>query len=188
MLLAGVGPKLREHNRDVIEQSVLPGLANDPDGHDVLFIGCHWYTWHYRKFFQEKKYTTLEINPARARYGARDHCVGSAAELPSHFASESLDVILLIGVIGWGLDDVDLIEQTFEGCHDVLRPGGKLVVGCDHVPERMPVDLEQLSSLQKFQPWHFEPLEATTFQCEGDLRHRLDFWRKPINDVGVDAL
>jgi len=178
-ILLGIGPTLDCHNRRVLEESVFPYIVQQQQWNQLLFVGCHWYTWHYKRFFASKEYWTLEIDPGRARYGASRHIIDSVTNVEKHFAANSLDLIMIIGVIGWGLDCPQGIEVALEACRTVLRPGGLLVLGCDEVPEHLPIDLTHSSCLSKMTPFVFPPLAASRFRCEGDLKHTLTFFTKP---------
>lgn len=177
MLRCGVGPKLKEQDRLVLETAIFPYLRGRDDIQRVLFVGCHWYTWHYNKTFAAKDYTTLEIDPARKRYGAKQHIVDSVENVTDHFAEGSLDAVLLLGVIGWGLDDPQAADRSVAGIHRCLRPGGVLIIGWDDVPEHRPFPIGSMPALAQFEPWTFPPLDTSQFVCkEQDLRHTFDFY------------
>lgn len=181
MLLCGVGPKLDEDDRRLLDQKVFPYLLDRDEFEHILFVGCHWYTWHYNRTFADKDYWTLEIDPARKRYGSKKHIIDSAANVAQHFEPDSLDVVMFFGVIGWGLDDLDVAEQCFEGFFQTLRPGGLLIIGWDDVPEHRPFRLEDSTQLKRFDPFIFPPLDTQRYLTEGDLHHTFDFYRKPMN-------
>jgi hypothetical protein len=141
-LRLGIGPKLVADNRRVLEGQVFPYCNAQPDLQRILFVGCHWYTWHYQQIFAKKEFWTLEIAPERARYGSKRHAIDSVENVEKHFDPGSLDVIMMIGVIGWGLDEPLAIESSLAACFRVLRAKGLLILGCDEVPEHQPVNLE----------------------------------------------
>lgn len=178
MLLAGVGPTLKEDNRRVLETLIFPHLRDDSSFQRILFVGCHWYTWHYGKFFLNKQFSTIEINPERARYGAQYHIIDSIENVGSHFEGGSLDVIMMLGVIGWGLDDPRLVENSLAACHHCLRDGGLLMLGNDEVPEHTPVDLTQSETLKAMSNFMFPPLMTSRYRCEGSLNHTFSFFKK----------
>ena len=62
-------------DRRLLETNILMYLRDDPAINRILFVGCEWYTKHYEKFFKYKDYWTLEIDPAKRRYGGRRHIV-----------------------------------------------------------------------------------------------------------------
>lgn len=70
----------------------------------------------------------MDIDPARAELGAKDHVTGDVRDLESLFG-EPFDVILLNGVIGYGLNDRDSVDRCLRACAARLRPGGTLVLG-----------------------------------------------------------
>ncbi len=177
-LQLGLGPKLNEDNRRVLEKSIFPVLSADPSVNRILFVGCHWYTWHYPKLVPGKEFCTLEIDPRRARYGASHHIIDSVENVEQHFQASSIDVIMILGVIGWGLDDPVAIESSLAACQNLLRGGGMLILGCDEVPEHTPVDLQQSATLQSSTPFVFPGLQTSRYRCEGDLKHTFLFFTK----------
>lgn len=187
MLIAGVGPTMKEDNRRVLETVIFPHLRDDSSIQSILFVGCHWYTWHYRKLLLNKQFSTIEINPERARYGAKHHIIDSIENVGSHFDGGSLDVIMMLGVIGWGLDDPRLVENSLAACHDCLRNGGLLVLGNDEVPEHTPVDLVQSPTLKSMSTFAFPPFKSSRYRCEGSLNHTFSFYRKTEHRAGRRA-
>lgn len=178
-LRLGVGPKLEAENRRILEDLVFPWFNREPSCRRLLFVGCHWYTWHYKTIFAGKEFWTLDILPEQARYGANRHVVDSVEHVERHFLPGALDAVMMIGVIGWGLNEPAAIETSLSACSAVLRPGGLLLLGCDEIPERMPVDLAHSAALRELSPFVFPPLKAATHRCVGDLNHTLTFYQKP---------
>ncbi|MEM9417677.1 MAG: methyltransferase domain-containing protein [Planctomycetota bacterium] len=177
MLICGVGPKLDEQDRRVLEQTIFPYLVGREDLKRVLFVGCHWYTWHYEKIFARKDYWTLEIDPGRKRYGAKQHIVDSVEHVDKHFEENSLDAVLMLGVMGWGLDDPEVANRSVENIHRCLRPEGVFINSWDDVPEHRPFPIDELEAFSRFSPWAFPPFESPRYFCEQqDLRHTFDFY------------
>ena len=158
LIAAGVDFYIRNEDRRILEDTILPAIARSQEYHRVLFIGCEWYTRGYRKILAKRDYWTMEIDPSKRKYGARQHIVDSAENLALHFKPNSLDFILCNGVIGWGLDDRAAIEQMLDSCWHCLREQGVLLLGCNDVPEHSPVAHSELAALRKFQPHIFPDL------------------------------
>ncbi|MCA9228094.1 MAG: class I SAM-dependent methyltransferase [Planctomycetales bacterium] len=176
MLLCGVGPKLQADDRDVLELEIFPALEAESQWKRVLFVGCHWYTWHYPKLLPSKEFVTIEINPARRRYGASRHVVDSVEHLHRHFEKDSFEIVIMTGVIGWGLDEPDAANRTLLEIHDVLQPGGLMLLGCDSAPEHAPFDVCDLPAIEQFQPWTFPAWGSHRKDCDGDLGHYFLFY------------
>ncbi|MEM1211443.1 MAG: hypothetical protein AAGI68_04010 [Planctomycetota bacterium] len=180
MLYCGVGPTLDRPDRRLHEQTLFPYLLDQPDLQRILFVGCHWYTWHYAGLFREREFWTLEIDPRRARYGSDRHITDSVANVTEHFEPGSLDAVLMLGVIGYGLDDVAVADRSIAGCFECLRPGGKLILAWDDTPEHLPFPIASLASLQQFEPWVFPPLGTAVYRTPAqDPPHDFGFYRKP---------
>lgn len=180
MLMAGVGPKLREEGRRVMEGVVFAWLRDAPSFDRALLVGCHWYTWHYEKLLAPLEVSTIEIDPARRRYGAKHrHVIDSVEGVERHFAAESMDFVSLSGVIGWGLNDPEVADRSVAAIHRTLRPGGILLIGVNDLPAHLPFRLEDLPALGSFEPWSFPPLKTAVHRCSGEMRKMFYFFRKP---------
>jgi SAM-dependent methyltransferase len=176
----GIYSYLKNEDRRILEQVIFPYFWNANDFQNVLFVGCHWYTAGYNKWFEEKQknYWTIEIHPSRKRYGAKQHIIDGVQNIGNHFNPNSLDLILCNGVFGWGLDARPDVEEAFQESFVCLRDGGVLVVGWDDIDERRPFSLDQCRSLQKFQPFVFPPLACSRYVTDTPLRHTYDFFVK----------
>src|SRR5215831_3432238 len=61
-------------DRRVLEQIIFPYFLNDQSFRSVLFVGCDWYTRGYNKIFEaQKKYITIDADPDKRKYGAKQH-------------------------------------------------------------------------------------------------------------------
>ena len=179
--LFGVESYLRNEDRRILEQIIIPYYLNGNGYQNVLSVGCHWYTRGYNSWFEKlnRNLFTLDIDPSRKRYGAKQHIVCAFQNMSGHFKPGSLDLILCNGVFGWGLDDRSDVEQAFLACFDTLRVGGELVVGWDDNDEHCPFPLEQCESLGKFLPTMFLPLGSTNFVTDTPYNHIYSFYTKP---------
>ena len=57
-----------------LEREILPWVAAHFSR--ILFVGTASYTYHYEKLFRRGQYTTIDLHPSTAVWGARDHIVG----------------------------------------------------------------------------------------------------------------
>jgi hypothetical protein len=67
---------LRAHyipDRHVLEEVLLPALAERPDIEKVLFVGCSRYTRGYPVNFAGREFWTIDTDPEMRRYGAERH-------------------------------------------------------------------------------------------------------------------
>jgi SAM-dependent methyltransferase len=179
LLAVGVDSYLKSDERRELETVILPWFSEREEFGRVLFVGCKWYTRGYRRFFEGKDYWTLELDPAGRRFGARLHITDSIENLRAHFREGSLDLIVVNGVFGWGLNAKDAVENAFAACFDCLRDGGVLVLGWNDVPRRRPCRPEEIESLARFEPFAFPPLAASRHLTTTRNRHVFDFHRKP---------
>jgi SAM-dependent methyltransferase len=164
-------------DRSILECVIFPYYQLSTAHRNIVSVGCDWYAQGYGRMFARKTFTTLEPDPSRACYGADRHIVDVVGNLGSHFAPGSLDVIFLNGVIGWGLDTPADTEIAFAACHTALRKGGHFMIGWNDLPEHRPFRLETITSLGKFQPLVFPPLETSEHLVANEWRHTFSFFR-----------
>ncbi len=141
--------KVRFHffpDRKYMVEEILPCLAS-ANFSKVLFVGCEFYTSHYRKWFAstQTEYWTTDNNPEAAVWGETGrHIVCDVQELNLHFPVQSFDVVLLNGVFGFGVNDQPAMNRTIAAIHRVLKPKGILMIGWNEVLVSDPCDLENI--------------------------------------------
>ena len=136
-------------DRKYMEGVILPALRA-ANLKRILFVGCGPYTAHYPGFFAGTgtEFWTTDIVPENAAYGAPNrHVIGDVLQARSLFEAKSFDAIFLNGVFGYGVDAVPAMEEVLKIMHDLLKPGGALMVGWDRglVPD--PGTLENCAPL-----------------------------------------
>ncbi len=169
---------LGTNDRTVLERKILPWLSAQPSLPRVLFVGCAWYTYGYRKWFPAQTYWTFDYNPKKKIFGSQLHIVDSLTNLTAHFGPGSLDLVICNGVFGWGLNDPEEVESAFSAVHRCLRPGGMFLLGWNDVPKRRPVPLENIRALQGFSPAKIEPLGASQYRVRGSKHHVYNLYAK----------
>lgn len=98
----------------------------------IIDVGVESYSAHYRTFFDTGKYWTIDKNPSVAACCPDGmHISGDVANIGSYFPAGSVDVILLNGVIGFGVNSLAEEEAVVAECFKVLREGGWLMIGWD---------------------------------------------------------
>jgi SAM-dependent methyltransferase len=132
-------------DRRYMEASILPAIAASNPAR-VLDVGVDTYTEHYGRWFPPEpqcEYWTLDLNPhvARLRPPAR-HIVANVLDVASFFEPGSLDVVIMNGPFGYGIDRLDEQERTIEAVRTLLRPGGRLMVGWDLARDGRPVVMD----------------------------------------------
>jgi SAM-dependent methyltransferase len=173
----GLDSPLKTDDRRLLEGVIIPFFRDAHEFQRILFVGCDFYTTHYERLFGGKEYWTLDKDPGRAKYGAPRHVVAPLSEVDRHFTS--LDVILVNGVLGWGLDDAREAEESFAASVRALRPGGILLLGWNDTPERLPLRLEASPSLLGLEPYVLPPLGVSRRATATPNRHTFSFFRKP---------
>lgn len=156
--MLGKETPIDNNDRYVLEKIIIPYFVEKEEFTKVLFVGCGSYTKHYEKWFKDKQeYWTIDINPLKKIYGAKNHIVDSSSNLNSYFQDNYLDLIICNGVFGHGLNDKEDVEKAYGGCYQSLRDGGVLIIGWDDLPESKPFDLETCESINRFKSYVFPP-------------------------------
>lgn len=157
-------------SRLFLEHEILPAVARHH--RRVLFVGTGSYTYHYERQFRREQYTTIEMQPRNAAWGARDHIVAPVEEIGRHRPAGFFDCVILNGVFGYGVDTTAYQRRVIEALHEALQPGGLLVVGWNTDRHDDPV------AAGLFEPY-FEPCRQPPFdrrrQFPGET-HIYDFF------------
>jgi hypothetical protein len=169
---------INTHDRMILEQVVLPFFANTITIQKVLFVGCAAYTQRYKEIFRNQEYWTIDPKRVKKKYGSDRHIVDSITNIETYITKDYFDVIIMNGVIGFGLNRIRDIEQAINACYVTLASQGILLVGWNDIARRFPIDIQAIHALEKFRPYHFEPLQAYHYRTEGWQRHTLSFYQK----------
>jgi SAM-dependent methyltransferase len=165
-------------DRIVLEQQIFGYYRSRPEIRDILFVGCDADTARYHEYFRDRRFVTLEPDPANRSFGADEHVVATLEELGKHYPPESFDLILCNGVYGWGLDDFANCDAAFAQAYTALRPGGQMLLGWNDVPRRAPFPLETIPSLQRFKKYDFPLYGTWRYLTDTVYRHTFDFYCK----------
>ncbi len=124
---------LRQPDRIFIAQVLIPKIvARRPKR--VLALGVHYYTQRMQRTIERSGIELFTADPdaRKVRWGAKSrHRVCTAAEIKSHFPGATFDVVLLNGVLGYGLDTQEELDRTYRAVAAKMEPGGLLVLGWD---------------------------------------------------------
>jgi hypothetical protein len=166
-------------DRRLLERVIFPFFIQNPSYKSILFVGCAWYTQRYNRSFEaEKRFITIDPDPDKRNYGAKEHIVDKLENLARHFRPGALDLIICNGVFGWGLNAKADVEQAFDACFGSLREGGMLLLGWNDIEERRPFGLCDCKSLQRFVPVDFPPLQTAVYVTSTPYRHTYNFYEK----------
>ena len=179
----GIPVRYNSPARTILENSILPFLAAQNSGSRVLFVGCDWYTKHYKGYFKKCAFWTIDPDPAKRRFGSKNHIVGYIEQLEKHFSPEYFDLIICNGVLGYGLNQLTQAEQAFDSCYTCLRRGGRLLIGREDDLTFLPFSNDELQSLHKFVPYFFPPLGTTNYSTKPQYNYTFSFFEKPPDVV-----
>jgi hypothetical protein len=170
--------QLASHDRSILTEVVLPYFSRDVAIQKILFVGCSAYTQGYAEFFNSKEYWTIDPKLVKRRYGSERHIIDSVTNIGGYVARNYFDVIIMNGVIGFGLNRLGDIEQAVDACYEALACKGILLVGWNDTPRRTPIDIREIRALHKFHEYYFVPLQACHYRAEGSHRHTFSFYRR----------
>lgn len=168
-------------DRRLLRREILPALASSEEHRRILSVGVAWYTKDDADAFEDETFVTMDVDPARAVYGAREHVTGDVRDLEAHFAErDSFDAILLNGVIGFGLDTADDVERGLRALAARLRERGLLVIGVNE-EKRTHVDPSSVPAHRLFEPHPFGRWPSGRVTVPVPFRERTHtflFWRR----------
>ncbi|HEX9868365.1 MAG TPA: hypothetical protein VGC99_07170 [Candidatus Tectomicrobia bacterium] len=170
--------RITSNDRLVLEEVILPYFAKEMSCQKFLFVGCAAYTQWYKELFQHQEYWTIDPKKMKRQYGSERHIIDSIAHIGRYIAQDYFDVIVINGVIGFGLNRLGDIEQAVDACYAVLARQGILLIGWNDTAQRTPIDIRALRAVSKFREYAFEPLHTCHYRIEGSHRHTFSFYRK----------
>ena len=175
-LLLGGSFYFDSEDRTLLENRVLPFYQLSEQHQSILFVGVNWPTQGYVRMFSHKSLVTLDLLPSMARYGSGRHIIASAADIDQYFEPHSLDLVVMNGVFGWGLDSTADIERTVAGFHRCLRPGGHLLVGWNDLEGHRAWVPETVASMRMFKPLVFPTLGVSEIRVNNIWQHVYQFY------------
>ncbi len=149
--IRGLVLKWRLEVRYIIEKKIFPKIKHKR----VLLVGVEYYTENYPNLLKTSDLCTLDINPSVAKFGAKNHIVGDVSEVDKFFPEESFDVVLLLGIFGYGLNDMKGAEKTLENCSKILKKNGLLILNWSDIVGKNPIKPRSLKNFSLFSPISF---------------------------------
>ena len=185
-----LGIPIRYHSpaRTILEERILPYLTMSQRGSKILFVGCDWYTQHYKTYFKRCEYWTMDPDLTKKRFGAKHHLTIPLEHLSRHIPPLFFDVIICNGVLGYGLNTPAQAEQAFDQCYVSLRQNGKFIIGREIEQAFLPFSNDDLQSLKQFVPYYFPPLATANFTTKPHYNYMFSFFEKPSPDRTEEAL
>ncbi|KCB40254.1 hypothetical protein L539_1814 [Bordetella hinzii 5132] len=146
-----------------------------------LFIGMSRYNWHYPRLLA-LDFHSVDIDPRCARYGQPGrHVTGDATALRDYYPASHFEVVIANGMVGYGVNDAGSFGRLLHGAIDVLKPGGRLILGYNDTRRRLRFDMEGMLAacgLAREAP-PIVGLEGHTLLFPAPGCHRYVFLRKP---------
>ncbi len=168
---------MQTEDRRILEQVIFAHYAARADVRTVLFVGCESYTRHYERYFPRQNYFTIDSNPERRNFGAKQHVVGRLEQLRRHFPAGFFDLIVCNGVYGWGLNRAEECETALHECRACLADDGHLVFGWNDLPRYDPAPLASVGAFSSFAEYCVPSL-GSTYLTATAYRHTYRFLQK----------
>lgn len=96
-------------DRQLFKFTIFPYLIEKEEFHKVLFLGCEGYTKPYEFLFKDREYWTIESDPAKKVFRAKNHhIIAPLKHLNKYLTPNYFDVIIYSGVFLKGaIDSLD---------------------------------------------------------------------------------
>jgi hypothetical protein len=169
-------------DRRVLEHQILPEFGRRDACRRVLFVGIRPYVRTYHRHLPGREYVTIDPNPAMRPFGSSLHVVDRIENLRTHFDAGYFDLVVLNGVIGWGVNTPEAADAALDACFEGLAAGGWLVVGINERRAETP-NLSGSAALMRFEPVPFAPLGTQRLVVPtpfAEKTHTYLFFRKPL--------
>ncbi len=149
----------------------------DGGARKVLSIGVAYYNAHHAAIFAARgtELWTIDVDPQCERWGSPGrHVIGNALDLDAYFPPDTFDVVILNGVLGYGIDDQASVGRALAAIAAVLKPNGRLVIGWNHDKADDPTAVPEAREL--FRP--YPGLDGTSHLALEDDTMVYDFLEK----------
>lgn len=163
-------------DRNVLERKIFPWILSEFEPKTVLDIGREDYQKFYNEYFIDRELWSIDFDPKRKKWGAKNHIACDAADVGEKFEPEYFDVVMMNGVLGWGLNEPEKIEKAFAGIYKILKPGGFFLLGYNDWLDK-PFVIEEIENLKLLEPIKFAPLDTECFKCVNG-EHTYRFYKK----------
>ncbi|NBW07429.1 MAG: class I SAM-dependent methyltransferase [Caulobacteraceae bacterium] len=117
-------------DRKLLAEAYLPAMA--AEGGRILWVGCRAYTADDYAVLAAggAEVWTTDIDPDAARWGVSGrHRTGDVCVIDQVFPDMTFDAISCNGVLGYGVDTPEQQRQALVAMANILRPGGRLLLG-----------------------------------------------------------
>lgn len=119
--------------RRYFEKTLIPKLGASGIN-NVLFVGVGPYTWHYSKLFKAEgiSFITLDLRPEAAIWGSPEgHITCDIQDVSKHAGDMRFDLVILMGVIGYGVNDPETARNMLTAATSLLNSDGRILVACE---------------------------------------------------------
>jgi hypothetical protein len=173
-------PRLDSPDRHVLEERIFPALYRDRAVRRILFVGVSRYTRWYPALFRTRPGVAFETADPRADaapHGARGaHWRSRFEALREH--RPPYDVIVLNGIFEYGTDTDAAKARSIVAAREMLRGGGRLVLGYRERQPHPDIDLEAIGAAG-FEPAAVPGLGTAYYRTEQPNGHTYAGFLRP---------
>lgn len=112
-------------DRRFLKEVIFPFFSSKAEIKKILFVGVHSYTKDYEQFFSGKYFKTIDCDPNMKKFGSANHETIDFC----NFTEKDFDLVILNGVIGYGLNEISQVRQAAEIASSILKHDGWFVLG-----------------------------------------------------------
>ena len=172
-------------DRRFLVSEIFRHFSKSHDIHRILSVGVRRYTRKYEhEFSRDQTFVTVDYDIGVRGFGARHHFIADVRKCDRLFSKkdEKFDLIFLNGIIGYGLNDSESVNDGLTALAAIAHPEAWLVIG-NHPAQTKLVNLDQLPAMNSFfTPTAFPPtgLQAHSFKLPtySGVHHEYRFYRQ----------
>lgn len=145
--------KWRNPSRYFLERKIFPRIQSKK----VLYVGVAEYTQSYPKILEKNNNSvwTIDIDLKVAKYGSKNHAIGSIVDAKNYYENNFFDVIFLIGIFGYGLDKKKEAEIAIKNIYNILKQGGIFIIQWTDLKGKNPINPRELKNIKLFKSIRF---------------------------------
>jgi len=154
----------RFEDREVLERIIFPFMLAHFNPKKILDVGRSSYQKFYNEFFLGRELITIDKNPQKKNLGSENHIIGDITNIREFIEKETVDLVILNGVIGWGLNKKEDIEKAIFSIFEIMKKNSLMIIGWNDITDLKPVKIENIEALKNFEKYYFPPLETYNFK------------------------
>lgn len=129
-------------DREYLEKTIFTDINEKLKPRYVLSIGVYWYTVLYNLYFRDSLFLSIDIDQNKSKFAQNNfHLNCSIQDLNKIVPKSSIDLILMNGVYGYGINTTYELQNTLQTLSNFLSKNGLVVLGYNDVKNRNPLNI-----------------------------------------------